>query len=188
MMMKQNIFMAAFTFPLLMLTVLNINDFRTKKEVPSVEFKIFSPVFEEGKLIPSKYTCDGLNVSPPLKWINVPGSAKSLTIISDDPDAPVGDWVHWVIYNIPPETTEIKEEASSKKLLPKGSLEGKNDFRKLGYGGPCPPSGVHRYFFKLYALDIVLHAKEGLSKKQLLELMKGHILAETTLMGKYQRR
>jgi Raf kinase inhibitor-like YbhB/YbcL family protein len=178
----------SFALPLLMIVFLGTDSFKLNKERPAVEFKIFSTAFNEGELIPAKYTCEGLNISPPLKWISSPGETKSLAIICNDPDAPVGDWVHWVVYNIPASETEIKEGASSQKHLPKGALEGINDFRKIGYGGPCPPSGTHRYFFKLYALDIVLHAKEGLSKKQLLELMKGHILAEVTLMGKYKRK
>ena len=153
-----------------------------------MEFRLFSSAFKEGEFIPSKYTCDGANISPPLNWLNTPGKSKSLAIICDDPDAPVGDWVHWVVYNIPPNITELKEEASSDKALPHGTCQGINDFRKNNYGGPCPPSGAHRYFFKLYALDIPLQCKTGFTKKLLLDAMKGHILAEASLMGKYKRK
>jgi len=153
-----------------------------------MDFKIFSSAFKEGELIPSKYTCDGINISPPLNWNNPPKGTKTFALINDDPDAPIGDWVHWIVHNIPADVLELKEEASSKKTLPKGAVEGLNDFRKYNYGGPCPPSGTHRYFFKLYALDSSLLLKEGVTKKQLLEAMKGHILAEATLIGKYKRK
>ncbi len=152
-----------------------------------MEFQISSSVFKNGEMIPRKYCCDGINISPPLNWNDPPANTKSFALINDDPDAPVGDWVHWIIYNIPKETREFKEDASSKKLLPNGSLEGKNDWGKNSYSGPCPPSGTHRYFFKLYALDNLLNAKEGLTKKQLLSLMNGHILAQTEIIGKYNR-
>jgi len=153
-----------------------------------VELKIESSSFKEGELIPSKYTCDGENISPPLSWKDVPEGTKSFALISDDPDAPVGDWVHWVIYNVPAEVHELKEGASSKRLLPKGSIEGITDFRNTGYGGPCPPSGIHRYFFKLYALNTILHLPAGTSKKKLLEAMQGHIISQATLIGKYSRK
>ncbi len=153
-----------------------------------MDFKIFSTAFKEGEMIPDKYTCDGINISPPLNWSNPPAGTKTFTLINDDPDAPIGDWVHWIVFNIPTDVRELKEEASSKHLLPKGSLEGMNDFRKNNYGGPCPPLGTHRYFFKLFALDIVLPLKESAVKKQLLDSMKGHILAEATLIGKYKRQ
>lgn len=153
-----------------------------------MKFQITSSAFKDGEMIPSKYTCDGENISPPLNWNGIPDGTKSLALINDDPDAPVGDWVHWIVFNIPPETIELKEAASNKKLLPAGSVEGLNDWNKIGYGGPCPPSGVHRYFFKLYALDNLLSLKEGATKRQLLDAMKGHILAEAQLIGKYQRK
>ena len=152
-----------------------------------MEFRLFSSAFKEGEFIPAKFTCDGPNISPPLNWINIPEKTKSLALICDDPDAPVGDWVHWVVYNIPPTTTELKEEASSDKELPHGTCEGINDFRKNNYGGPCPPSGIHRYFFTLYALDTLLQCKTGFTKNLLLEAMSGHILAEASLIGKYKR-
>lgn len=153
-----------------------------------MDFKIFSSAFKPGELIPSKYTCDGLNISPPLNWTEPPLETKSFVLLNDDPDAPIGDWVHWIIVNIPPDIRALKEEASSKKLLPKNSIEGLNDFMENNYGGPCPPSGTHRYFFKLYALDKELPLKANTTKKQLLETMKGHILAQATLIGKYKRK
>jgi Raf kinase inhibitor-like YbhB/YbcL family protein len=153
-----------------------------------VVLKIESPLFKEGELIPSKYTCDGENISPPLIWKDAPEGTKSFALICDDPDAPVGDWVHWVIYNIPAEDHELKEGASSKKLLPKGSVEGITDFRKTGYGGPCPPSGIHRYFFKLYSLNTILHLPAGTTKNKLLEAMQGHIISQAALIGKYSRK
>jgi len=153
-----------------------------------MEFNIESSAFKEGEKIPSKYTCDGKNISPHLFWKNTPKETISFALINDDPDAPVGDWVHWIIYNIPATTHELKEGASSKKLLPKESIEGMTDFRKTGYGGPCPPSGIHRYFFKLYALNTVLHLPAGVTKKKLLDAMQGHIISQATLIGKYSRQ
>ncbi|MCX6169849.1 MAG: YbhB/YbcL family Raf kinase inhibitor-like protein [Ignavibacteriales bacterium] len=153
-----------------------------------MDFKLFSPSFKDGELIPPKYTCDGANISPPLSWTTPPEKTKSFAIIVDDPDAPVGAWVHWILFNIPSDARELIEESSSKHNLPKGTIEGTNDFRKNNYGGPCPPSGTHRYFFKLYALDLLLPLKESTTKKQLLDAMKGHILAEAILIGKYNRQ
>ena len=156
-----------------------------EKEMPKM--KLTSPAFEHEGMIPAKYTCDGENISPPLKWEGAPDKAKSLVLIADDPDAPVGIWVHWVLYDLPPKLTELPEKIPPKKVLKKGGTHGLNDFKKLGYGGPAPPSGTHRYYFKLYALDIKLDLQSGLTKKKLLEAMKGHVLAEGKLMGKYQR-
>ncbi len=157
-------------------------------EESNMKFQITSSAFKDGEMIPSKYTCDGENISPPLSWSEIPNGTKSLALINDDPDAPVGDWVHWIVFNIPHDVQELKEAASNKKLLPKGTIEGLNDWNRVGYGGPCPPSGVHRYFFKLYALDNVLSLKEGATKRQLLDAMKGHILGTAQLIGKYQRK
>jgi Raf kinase inhibitor-like YbhB/YbcL family protein len=148
---------------------------------------IKSKAFTEGGMIPAKYTCDGENVSPPLEWTNAPSSTKSFALISDDPDAPVGTWVHWVIYNIPPEVTKLDEHIKSEKEFKTGMRQGNNDWPKIGYGGPCPPSGTHRYYFKLYAVDALLDLKPGATKAQVLQAMKGHILAEAQLMAKYRR-
>jgi hypothetical protein len=151
--------------------------------------QLTSTAFAEGKPIPAKYTCDGADVSPPLKWSSVPEGTKSLALISDDPDAPVGTWVHWVIYNIPPDATELAEGVPKSETLTNGATQGMTDFKRVGYGGPCPPQGgPHRYFFKLYALDTTLSLKRGATKQELLRTMEGHILAEGQLMGTYQRR
>ena len=150
--------------------------------------KLTSPAFTEGGMIPAQYTCNGADISPPLAWEQVPEDAKSLALIVDDPDAPVGTWVHWVLYNLPASTRELKENITKTKILPDGAMQGTNDFRKIGYNGPCPPGGTHRYFFKLYALDEMVDLNPGARKKDLVDAMKGHILAECQLMGKFSRR
>jgi len=149
--------------------------------------ELISTAFISGGMIPEKYTCDAEDISPPLSWKSVPEDAKSLALICDDPDAPVGNWVHWVLFNLPPETTELPEHVSAAKQLSGGALQGINDFRKTGYGGPCPPGGTHRYYFKLYALDIILDLPAGSSKAKLERAMREHILAEAHLMGRYSR-
>lgn len=153
-----------------------------------MEIKITSSAFGNGESIPVRYTCDGENISPPLKWSNVPQGTKSFAIINDDPDAPMGTWVHWVIYNIPGNVTELAERISPLPKLNNGALQGKNSWGKIGYGGPCPPSGTHRYFFKIYALDKTLEIGPGASKEEVLKAIKGHILAEGQLYGKYSRQ
>jgi Raf kinase inhibitor-like YbhB/YbcL family protein len=153
-----------------------------------MSIEITSITFDDGGMIPSKYTCDDQNVSPPLSLSSVPDSAKSLALICDDPDAPAGTWVHWVMYNIPPKTKELPENIPPKKELPDGTKQGLNDFRNYGYGGPCPPSGTHRYFFKIYALDTELKPGGDITKQDLLDMMKDHILAQGQLMGKYSRQ
>jgi Raf kinase inhibitor-like YbhB/YbcL family protein len=152
-----------------------------------MELKIESSAFKEGGMIPSKFTCDGEDVSPDLRWSNIPSGTKTFALILDDPDARSGMWVHWVLYNIPVQTTELTEKIPPSKTLPNSSVNGTNDFGKFGYGGPCPPSGAHRYFFKLYALDTLLNLDSGASKKQVLDAMNGHVLAQGQLIGKYQR-
>ena len=149
--------------------------------------EIKSSAFGSGKSIPSKYTCDGADFSPPLEWSGSPAGTKSFALICDDPDAPMGTWVHWVIYEIPSATTMLAEGIFREKELPGGGIQGINDFRRIGYGGPCPPGGTHRYFFKLFALDAMLSLKPGLTKDQLLKAMRGHILAEAQTMGTYKR-
>lgn len=139
--------------------------------------------------IPSKYTCDGANVSPPLSWSGTPAGTKSYALISDDPDAPMGTWVHWVLWNIPPQSTGMKEGAGVKgPSLSDGTKQGTTDFKTQGWGGPCPPSGTHRYYFKLYALDTSLDLAASTTKKDLESAMKGHILAQTQLLGTYARK
>ena len=153
-----------------------------------MEIKITSPAFEEGGLIPPKYTCDGVDVSPPLKWENVPQGTKSIALISDDPDAPMGTWVHWVLFNLPPETAGLPENVPPDSTLTNGAKQGTTDFGRIGYGGPCPPSGTHRYFFKIYALDAHLDLPAGADKSDLLAAMEGHILGRGQIVGKYKRR
>lgn len=154
----------------------------------TVKLQIKSLAFEANDMIPKKYTCDGEDISPPLTWDGIPGGTKSLALISDDPDAPMGTWVHWVIYNIPPEIKEFQENVPPDNNFPNGTLQGITDFKRIGYGGPCPPSGTHRYFFKLYALDTKLNLSGGATKKQVEDAMKGHVLAQCELMGKYSRQ
>jgi Raf kinase inhibitor-like YbhB/YbcL family protein len=149
--------------------------------------EIKSSAFGSGEMIPAKYTCDGADFSPQLEWSGSPAGTRSFALICDDPDAPMGTWVHWVIYDIPPSATMLAEGITREKDLPGGGTQGINDFRKIGYGGPCPPGGTHRYFFKLYALDAMLGLKPGITKDQLLTAMRGHILGEAQLMGTYKR-
>lgn len=148
---------------------------------------IISSAFSEGQTIPTRYTCDGPDVSPDLTWSGVPEKAASLALICDDPDAPMGTWVHWVLFNIPADADGLPAEIPPDATLENGACHGTNDFGKPGYGGPCPPGGTHRYFFKLYALDTELNLDSGISKAQLLEAIEGHILAEGRLMGTYSR-
>ena len=148
----------------------------------NINMKLISSTFEDSKYIPSKYTCDGANINPPLSIVGAPEEAKSLVLIVDDPDAPNGDWVHWTIFNMPPDTKEIREGE-----IPAGSVEGKTNFRNPGYGGPCPPSGIHHYQFKLYALDAILNLGVSADKKAIEGAMNGHIIAEDLLVGLYKR-
>ena len=150
--------------------------------------KLKSAAFSERDMIPKKYTCDGPNISPPLMWEFVPNNTKSFVLISDDPDAPMGTWVHWVLFNIPAEIRELPENIPPKERTDFGAIQGRNDFRRIGYGGPCPPGGTHRYFFKLYALSCDLNLKTGSTKSDALREMKGHVLGECQLMGRYKRQ
>ena len=154
----------------------------------AMAFRIESPVFQNQENIPAKYTCDGVDISPPLGWAASPEKTQSFALISDDPDAPIGTWVHWVVYNIPRETNGLTEGISKDETLPDGIRQGMTDFRRVGYGGPCPPRGKpHRYFFKLYALDSALDLPAKASKTDLLMAMNGHVLAQAELVGLYQR-
>ena len=172
---------------LLLLTTTMLSAKDKKKEDKPMDLTVKSGAFQHGGLIPSQYTCDGRDISPPITWSEGPAGTKSYAIICDDPDAPVGTWVHWVIYDIPPDVTSLPEAVPSKKTLDNGAEHGINDFKRLEYGGPCPPGGTHRYFFKVYALDTLLQKGPGLSKKELLRLMEGHIVAKGELIGKYRR-
>lgn len=144
--------------------------------------------FAPNEEIPKLHTCDGPDRSPALEWEAPPAGTKSLALICDDPDAPVGTWVHWVIFNLPAEARSLSEGVPAQEKLPNGVLQGVNDFKRVGYGGPCPPRGpAHRYFFKLYALDAVLPLGPRATKADVERAMKGHILAEAQLMGRYRR-
>ncbi len=151
-------------------------------------FTIRSSAFQEGGTIARIHTCDDRDISPPLSWENPPEGTKSLALICDDPDAPMGTWIHWVLYNLPGSVRKLPEGVPAQAKLKDGTLQGKNDFGRTGYGGPCPPRGKpHRYFFKLYALDMELKLSPGLTKKELLRAIEGHILGQTELFGKYGR-
>jgi len=145
--------------------------------------KITSSAFQESGDIPSKFSRDGGNANPPLRIEGTPANAKSLVLIVDDPDAPVGLFTHWVVWNIDPKTTEIPE-----KDAPKGAVEGSNDYPNLGYGGPQPPSGTHRYYFKIFALDQTLDLRSGAKRQELDKAMMGHVVAQGQLMGRYTRK
>jgi Raf kinase inhibitor-like YbhB/YbcL family protein len=149
---------------------------------------VLSSAFQEGSEIPTRYTCEGKDVSPTLTWEEPPVEAQFFALIMDDPDAPVGVFTHWVLFNLPADSRGVSEAVPTQPQLPDGSLQGKNDFGSIGYGGPCPPSGrPHRYQFTLYALDRTLDLKAGASKKQVIDAMQGHILAQGRLTGTYQR-
>ena len=153
-----------------------------------MKITVTSSAFSEGGIIPVKYTCDGEEISPPISWEKIPPQARSIALISDDPDAPAGTWVHWVIYNIPSETNGLPEKVPAVTKLGDGSFQGINSSHKIGYDGPCPPSGTHRYFFKVYALDTKLSLPAGATKKSLEEAMEGHVLGQGQLMGRYSRK
>lgn len=154
-----------------------------------MQIQLTSAAFTEGASIPERHTCDGPDRSPPLQWTRLPAGTRSLALIVDDPDAPMGTWVHWVLYGLAPETTALPENVDKTQYVLRGARQGLNDFKRLGYGGPCPPPGKpHRYFFKLYALDTDLDLKPGATKRDLLRAMEGHILGQGQLMGTYGRK
>ncbi len=151
-------------------------------------FELKSSAFAAAAMIPKKHTCDGEDLSPALEWTGIPEGTNSLALICDDPDAPVGTWVHWVLYGLPVDVNKLPEGVPPDKTIEKGVCQGVNDFRRIGYGGPCPPPGKpHRYFFKLYALKEKVNLSPGASKKDLLKAMEGRILGQAELMGKYGR-
>ncbi|MBA7691192.1 hypothetical protein ES703_99733 [subsurface metagenome] len=153
-----------------------------------MELTVSSSAFQEGDVIPTEYTCEGQDVSPPLAWDEPPAGTQSLVLIVDDPDAPVGVFTHWVLFNIPSNSRDLPEALPTQAQLPSEAQQGKNDFGRLGYGGPCPPPGrPHRYQFTVYALDQPLELTAGASKKQVLDAIQGHILAQGQLTGAYQR-
>ena len=157
------------------------------REVLKMEIKLTSAAFQEGGAIPKQHTCDGANVSPALAWTGVPEKAVALALIVDDPDAPAKTWVHWVVFNLPATAKGLPENVPAQETVAGGGRQGTNDFKKVGYGGPCPPSGTHRYYFKLYALDTNVADESKTTKEQLLKEMEGHVLAEGQLIGTYKR-
>jgi len=172
------------------MTLLVLLCFNARANPPEARMQITSSSFTHQGAIPAKYTCEGSDTSPPLAWTGVPSSAKSLALIVDDPDAPDPKapkmtWVHWVLYDVPPATSSLAEGGS--RSLPSGTRDGLNDWKKTGYGGPCPPIGRHRYFFKLYALDTVLPDLRNPSKAELLKAMEGHVVGTAELVGTYQK-
>lgn len=177
----------------LLLLLLSLVACQGAKEPPppsdqvGVQILLSSSAFAEGEMIPAKYTCDGENISPPLRWGEVPAGTVSLALIAEDPDAPMGIWVHWVLYNLPGELHELEEGVAPGPSLPNGGQQGKSSFGKPAYGGPCPPAGTHRYYFRLYALDTRLELDPGADKQQVLRAMEGHILGQGQLMGRYKR-
>lgn len=175
----------------LMFSSLALMDVNLLHAEENMALTLKSRAFDNGGEIPSRYTCEGEDVSPPLVWTGVPETARSLVLIIDDPDAPDPKapkmiWVHWVLYNIPPDVSGLPEGIVPEKLPP-GTVEGLNDWKRIGYGGPCPPIGRHRYFHKLYALDAVLEGMNTPTKAKVEAAMKGHIIAQTEFMGTYQK-
>lgn len=152
-----------------------------------MSFMLESSAFTQGRPIPRNCTCDGQDISPPLGWSEPPRNTQSFALIVDDPDAPMGTFVHWVLYNIPATARSLAQGIPAAGRLPDGSRHGRNSWHQAGYGGPCPPGGTHRYFFRLYALDTVLNLAAGATKEQVLAAMRGHVLAEAELMGTYHR-
>jgi len=154
----------------------------------AVKFELQTTALQTGEDIPQRFTCDGADVSPPLRWTEPPAGTASFALIVDDPDAPAGTWVHWLVYDLPATSRALPEGVAKSQKFPAGARQGSNDFEKIGYGGPCPPPGkAHRYFFKLYALDRRLDLKAGATKQELERAMKGHILTQAELMGRYHR-
>lgn len=153
----------------------------------TMAFELTSSAFSQGSAIPTRYSCDGEDVSPPLRWSEPPAEAEALALIMDDPDAPAGTWDHWILFNLPAGAGELAEGIEAVETREDGSVHGANSWGRLGYGGPCPPGGTHRYFFKLYALDQPIELGPGTSKGGLLSAMEGHILEQVELMGTYER-
>lgn len=148
---------------------------------------VSSTAFPNEELIPRQYTCDGPNISPLIEWTGLPKDAKTIALVCDDPDAPTKVWVHWVVFDVPATRSRLPEAVPPGETIPGGGRQGTNDFGKAGYGGPCPPSGTHRYFFKVYALDTHLNLDSTTTKGQLLRAMEGHVLAQGQVMGRYRR-
>ncbi len=177
-----------FIFLFLVAFVSNFVLAQKQNQDKKMEIIIQSSAFNNGSYIPSKYTCDESNISPPLNWTTDVKGIKTFALIVEDPDAPSGTFTHWIVFNIPINVKDLTENTTPTKNNPSGALMGTNSAGRIGYMGPCPPSGTHRYFFRIYGLDKVLHLEAGAEKDVLLKAMKGHILAEGELMGKYSRR
>ncbi len=156
--------------------------------VPAASLSLTSPAFAPGQPIPTRFTCDGEDISPALNWGEPPAGTRSFALIMDDPDAPAGTWTHWVLFNIPADARALEEAVPALETLSSGARHGKNSWGRLGYGGPCPPAGTHRYFFRLYALDVSLDLSPGAARRDVQSAMQGHILAQGELMGTYTRR
>jgi len=172
----------------LFLIILFIFGCENNSEDNTMSLSLSSTAFSEGSRIPDKYTCEGEDISPPLNWGNTPEGTKSFALICDDPDAPMGTWDHWVIYDVPGDAEGLSEAVPTDESLPDGSKNGLNTWERTGYGGPCPPPGdPHRYFFKLYALDTMLVLTSDVNKSSLENAMQDHILDEAQLMGTYSR-
>ena len=157
------------------------------KEDCLMSLKLNSQAFDDGGLIPVKYTCDGEDISPSLSWSELSDGTRSLALIMDDPDAPAGTWVHWILYDLPPSSDGVDENMARSRDVPGGGSQGSNSWNRLGYGGPCPPSGTHRYIIRLYALDSVLALGPGAEKAKLVQAMEGHVLDRGQLLGLYSR-
>jgi hypothetical protein len=154
----------------------------------AMALELQSTAFKNNETIPQIHTCEGHDISPALHWNDPPSGTQSLALICDDPDAPRGTWVHWVLYGLPPQARDLHQGAGKAGQKPHGAMQGKNDFGRLGYGGPCPPPGpAHRYFFKLYALDVAIQLQPGATKQQLLQAIEGHILGQAVVVGLYAR-
>jgi Raf kinase inhibitor-like YbhB/YbcL family protein len=160
---------------------------QVKEQGVPTSIQLTSSAFADGQPIPARFTCTGDDLSPPLAWSGAPETAQSFALIMDDPDAPGGTWVHWVVYNLPASTASLPEAVQPDEQLAGGGLHGKNSWKKTGYGGPCPPSGTHHYVFRLYALDALLELDAGATEKDLAGPMEGHILARGQLVGTYQK-
>ncbi len=153
-----------------------------------MSFELVCSAFKDGELIPKKHTCEGEDLSPPLRWNHAPEGTRSFALIADDPDAPGSTWVHWVLFNIPIDVRGLAEGLPAQDILPNDAQQGLNDFKRVGYGGPCPPPGKpHRYYFTSYALDCELALKSRATKAQVVDAMQGHVLAEASLMGRFAR-
>jgi Raf kinase inhibitor-like YbhB/YbcL family protein len=158
----------------------------TSQDKP-MTIQLSSSAFAPGQSIPAKYSCTGREISPPLAWSDAPANTRSFALIVEDPDAPGGTWVHWVIYNISPDTNQLPEAIPNGAQLTGGGLQGRNSSGNFGYNGPCPPAGTHRYVFKIYALDAMLTLAAGADKAQLLAAMQGHLLAQGELLGTFAK-